>query len=197
MITVIIMNGASSRQFHIGDFRGAVWGCNFAYQDWPLTHCVAVDRMAVAAIRGQPQSGTVSCEWITRESPLELPPGWREAPAPGIDSGSMALSQAILLGWPCLVLGADGIMGGDTATQYHYAWHSHVTRSQHQRHREACVSVCQQARVSVSWAWPHPDPTFDTVPFAQAQTWIDKYSIPEDHTWPSPLLSNATPKAHI
>lgn len=160
----VIFNGPSRELWRGYEFPGPVWGCNLACFDWPLRHCWVVDRMTVAMIRGREGYDQLACEFWTKQSPLELPPRWGHLPIPGIDSGSAALKHCLdTHPGPVIVIGADGVLGGDHETAYAYPWrHSQPTETIHLRHRRACLEVVQQHPDRVIWAWPQPDPDFRT-----------------------------------
>lgn len=141
-----------------------------AYGDWPLTHLVAIDRMTVARIRGEFPGEMPGVELWTKQSSLELPPGWRHRPAPGIDSGSLAVAVALEYPDPVIIIGADGVMGGATASAYDYPWHSRVKKPHiHQRHRSALVNLHKQHPGRIRVVWPLPDPDLETIPLEQAK----------------------------
>ena len=192
---VVVYNGPSRLSFSLKGFQGPLIGCNFAYRDWPLTHCVAIDRMTVAAIRGELERKPLPCEFWTKETPLELPPHWHHRPSPGIDSGSLAIQLALDLADKVLVIGADGICGGSTITAYQYPWHgTNPKRTAHHRHRVTCLSLSGLHPTRIQFAWPDPVEGLETIALAEAQTVINKYSNSEDSPWPSQSSSNETPK---
>lgn len=160
----VIFNGPSREQWRGYEFKALVWGCNLACFDWPLDYCWAVDRMTVALIRGREGYDQLGCEFWTKQSPLELPPRWQHGAVPGIDSGSAALSHCLdTHQGRVIVIGCDGIMGGEHQTAYTYPWrHSQPTEVIHQRHRRACLQALKGRRDRVIWAWPEPDPDFLT-----------------------------------
>lgn len=137
----VIFNGKSSSHFINYNFDGPVFGCNFAYRDFPITHLYAVDRITVAHIvKDKP-----NCECWTKKSPLPLPPGWQHATTPGIDSGSFALEQAYLR-FPdeaVTVIGADGILGTDHTTRYEYTWRNghQPNQNTHERHKKTVIEL--------------------------------------------------------
>lgn len=135
----VIFNGPSSSRFHGVPNTGIIYACNYAYRDFPVTYLYAVDRIAVHNIR----KDRPRCECWTKKSPLELPHGWNHAPTPGIDSGSFALEQACLRETGRLVIiGADGILGLDSTTNYDYHWRTHQPSQRiHQRHRTTVEQI--------------------------------------------------------
>ena len=107
---VVIYNGPSRAVIQGLKFPGSVVGCNFAYRDFDLTHCMAVDLMTMAAIRGELEDKPYPCEFWTKTSSLELPEPWQQRPQLGIDSGSAAIELALTLTrGPVIVVGADGV----------------------------------------------------------------------------------------
>lgn len=175
---VVIYNGPSRVLWMMMRFPGPVIGCNFAYRDWPLTDCVAVDRMTVAAIRGELEHQDLPCRMWTKETNLELPPGWQHRPTPGIDSGSMAVSLALDLAHRVIVIGADGVCGGDTGTAYEYRWHGeNKKRTIHHRHRQTLVELTKSNPGRISVVWPEPVDGLDCIPIDQAKIEFAKYAI--------------------
>ena len=139
---LVVYNGPSQQEFR-GLLRSVVTvACNWGYRDWPCTDLVAADRLTVAAIvkAGQPQ-----CRLWTRDSSLPLPLGWSSRPSPGIDSGSLAVAIALTLAEEVVVIGADGVCGGDHSNLYHYPWHrSPPSERIHLRHRQALIKVTEE-----------------------------------------------------
>lgn len=173
---VVIYNGRSRVLWMMMRFPGPVIGCNFAYRDWSLTDCVAIDRMTVAAIRGELEHQALPCRMWTKESNLELPPGWQHRPTPGIDSGSMAVSLALDLSDRVIVIGADGVCGGDTDTAYVYRWHGENKKRQiHHRHRQTLVELTRNHPGRISVVWPEPVEGLDCVTVEQAKIELGKY----------------------
>lgn len=147
-----------------------------AWRDWRLDECVAVDRMTVAEIRGQLEGQPQPCRFWTKESSLELPPGWQHMPAPGIDSGSFAVARALLRPDPVIVIGADGIMGGEHSTEYAYRWHPRgPTESIHLRHRLALQALVQNYPGRVTVCWPDRDNDFVTLHPNEVFELLNKY----------------------
>ena len=180
MTAVVIYNGPSRLEWRGQQWPGRVIGCNFAYRDWPLTDCVSIDRMTVAAIRGELEGRPLPCEMWTRDSNLELPPGWQQRAAPGIDSGSLAVSLALDLCVQVMVIGADGICGGSVDTAYEYRWHRHNSLRQiHQRHRRTLQELTKGHPGRISVVWPNPVEGLDIISREQAQQRLDKYLISE------------------
>lgn len=180
--SLVIYNGASRLQWSWDHPRHLVFGCNFAYRDWPLTHCWAVDRMTVAAIRGHDEYPDSTCEFWTKQTGLELPPRWQHRPCPGIDSGSAAVSHALSLSLaPVIVIGADGVCGGDTDTAYDYRWHGpNAKRQIHHRHRQTLIELSQENPGRIFLVWDHPVDRLQTISLAQAKSMFDKYEIIEN-----------------
>jgi len=161
---VVIFNGPSRLAFKDIKFPGLVFGCNLAYEDWPLTHCWAVDRMTVALIRKRQKDYEYNCEFWTKESTLELPPNWQHRVCPGIDSGSAALDHALsITQGQVILIGCDGIMGGAHDTAYTYPWRGGPpTEIVHSKHRKACLKLLEQHPGRIIWAWDQPNPPFET-----------------------------------
>lgn len=177
----VIFNGPSRLMWQGYQFPGWVFGCNYAYRDWPLTHCWAVDRMTVAQIRGELEGKPLPCEFWTKESSLELPPDWHHRPTPGIDSGSAAVAHALeLTSAEIIVIGADGILGGSNETAYKFAWHPQgPTAKTHLRHREYTLTLQQRnPRILLVSELPHSD--FKTISKLEAMTLFNKYTAKEE-----------------
>lgn len=159
----VILNGPSSGQWRDYEFVGPVFGCNFAYRDFPCTDVFAVDRVTVAHIRGDQPAGVYFC---TKRSGLELPPGWDHLPTPGIDSGSFAIEQA-LIRYPhrrLVVIGADGILGQDHHTQYAYPWRrgQQPTAQSHITHRNTVIGLLEKYKPNYVFISDRPDPQIRT-----------------------------------
>jgi hypothetical protein len=115
-------------------------------------------------------------QW-TKTSPLELPRGWHEIPAPGIDSGSLAVSLALTRPGTVIVIGADGVMGGDHTTEYHYRWHQHPPKQKiHQRHRRSLVELARKNPDRIKIQWNTPDPDLETIDAINMQSWLNQSS---------------------
>ena len=184
---VVIYNGPSRAQFQGVKFPGAVVGCNFAYRDFDLTHCMAVDRMTMAAIRGELEDKPYPCEFWTKTSSLELPEPWQQRPQLGIDSGSAAIELALTLTrGPVIVIGADGVCGGDTHTAYNYPWHGNSNkRNIHSRHARTVIELSKLDPGRIKMVWPTVVEGLETLDFDQALALIHKYTTTEDAKWPS------------
>jgi hypothetical protein len=161
-IGIVICNGPSRSQWQKRTTTEIRIGCNHADTDCELDHCVAIDRMTVASIVDRHVQGVT---YWTRTSPLELPRGWHELEAPGIDSGSLAVNLAIQLGLTEIyVVGADGIMGGSNDTAFTYAWHKHPPSPIiHNRHRRAMIELTKQHPNRIKFCYEEEDPDLDTI----------------------------------
>lgn len=177
----MIFNGPSRQEFRDYEFSGWVLGCNYAYRDWPLTHCWAVDRMTVAHIRGELEGRTLPCEFWTKETSLELPQEWHHRPTPGIDSGTAAVAHALTLtSGPVIVIGSDGLLGGSHETAYQFPWHPGTpTEKAHRRHRETLEMLVRQNPHRIFLVWPHPSEQFKTISKSQAIELANKYRANE------------------
>lgn len=152
-------------------------GCNFAYRDFPITQLVSVDRMTVAAIRRELGDQPPWPCW-TKQSSLELPPGWQHLPTPGIDSGSFAVWLALSQGHEVLVIGADGICGGSTVSSYHYSWHPpNPQRQIHRRHLQTLRNLTEQHPGQIKVVWDQEVQGLETVQINQALEILGKYTI--------------------
>lgn len=144
--------------------------CNWAFRDWACTDLVAADRITVAAIV---TAGAPPCRLWTRDSALPLPPGWQSRPSPGIDSGSLAVAVALEFADQVMVIGADGVMGGDHSNIYPYPWHrTQPTERIHRRHRQALIELHRQDPLRVKVAWHLQDPDLETIPYDLVQNWL-------------------------
>lgn len=193
---VVIYNGPSREIWKAFSWPGWVIGCNFAYRDWPLTHCWAVDRMTVAAIRGELENQPLPCEFWTKETVLELPPQWYHRPTPGIDSGSAAIAQALdLTDREVIVIGADGVCGGNTNTAYHYPWHGNSTkRNIHHRHRQTVIELTKHNPGRIKLVWDQPVDQLEIVDVPSAKNILTKYTITEEPQWSNQSSSNEMSK---
>jgi len=163
----IIFNGPSSRLWLDHAFNGPVLGCNFAYRDFPLTACFAVDRFTVAAIRGESHP---DIEYWTKQSSLELPPGWLQQTIPGIDSGTFAMQHAYQH-YPDMrkiIIGADGILGQDHTTHYQYNWRgkNQPHPKTHSRHRKTVLELLEKYNQPTVFISKHTDPQLETMTYA-------------------------------
>jgi hypothetical protein len=139
-----ILNGPSSQQWRNYKFKGPVFGCNYAYRDFPLTDLFVADRICVHNVRIDPLfPGGIHC--YTKESPLELPHGWRQQRMPGIDSGTFAIEQAFIR-YPNhkhVIIGADGLLqhNYETVYDYHFRKGASTRRSVHERYRKTLIDL--------------------------------------------------------
>lgn len=179
---VVIYNGPSRAVWQGECFPGWVIGCNFAYRDFDLTHCMAVDRMTMAAIRGELENQPYPCEFWTKTSSLELPEPWQQRPQLGIDSGSAAIELALTLtDNVVIVVGADGVCGGDTHTAYQYPWHGNSNkRNIHQRHARTVIELTKLWPGRIKLVWDRPVEGLETIDFHQALDILNKYTTTED-----------------
>lgn len=139
-----ILNGPSSQQWRNYKFKGPVFGCNYAYRDFPITDLFVADRICVHNVRIDPLfPGGIHC--YTKQSPLELPPGWRQQTMPGIDSGTFAIEQAFVR-YPNhkhVIIGADGLLEQNYETVYDYHFRNGATtrESVHKRYRKTVLEI--------------------------------------------------------
>lgn len=173
----VIFNGPSRVEWLGSKFPGWVIGCNYAYRDWPLTHCWAVDRMTVAHIRGELEGKALPCEFWTKESTLELPPEWRHKKTPGIDSGTAAVAHALeLTEQEVIVIGCDGVLGGSHETAYHFPWHPGTpTEKAHRRHAETLEQLQKANTNRLFLVSDLQSERFKTISKTQAQELLNKY----------------------
>lgn len=177
----VIFNGPSRESWRDYPFPGYVLGCNYAYRDFALTHCWAVDRMTVAHIRGELENKPLPCEFWTKESSLELPPDWHHRTTPGIDSGSAAVAHALeLTTAEVLVIGCDGILGGSNETAYTFPWHpTGPSPKTHLRHREYTLTL-QQRNPRIVLVSEHTHSDFKTISKLEALRLFNKYTAKEE-----------------
>lgn len=180
---VVIYNGPSQVVWRGFRFPGLVWGCNFAYKHFDLDYCWAVDRMTVAAIRGDLERKPYPCEFWTKETSLELPPQWQHRHTPGIDSGSAAVNHALdVYSGPILIIGADGVCGGHCETLYQnlYPWHANGSKANiHQRHRQTLYELNQKYPGRLRVVWDHAVDGLETMTVDVAKSFLNKYHITE------------------
>lgn len=180
--SIVILNGPSRLSWTDHTFHAdTIVGCNWAFKDWPLTDCACVDKTMVTAINEYFNGSARPCEFWTKNHPQALP-DWHHRSIPGIDSGSYAIEIALLRNQnPVLVIGADGILGGEHQTAYHYPWENkEPTARVHAIHRQSVVKLNRQHPNRLTFVWPQLDPDLKTQPFDQAKMLLAKYSIPED-----------------
>jgi len=177
----VIYNGPSRESWRDYHFPGYVLGCNYAYRDFRLTHCWAVDRMTVAHIRGELENKPLPCEFWTRESVLELPPDWNHMKTPGIDSGSAAVAHALeLTSAEVIVIGADGVLGGSNDTAYTFPWHPNGPNEKtHRRHSEYILTL-QQRNPRILIVSDIHNPQFKTISKLEALEVFNKYTANEE-----------------
>jgi len=177
----VIYNGPSRESWRGYVFPGYVLGCNYAYRDFALTHCWAVDRMTVAHIRGELEYKPLPCEFWTRESVLELPPDWQHMKTPGIDSGSAAIAHALeLTSAEVIVVGADGVLGGSNDTAYTFPWHpAGPNPKTHLRHSEYILTL-QQRNPRILIVSDIVNPQFKTISKLEALQVFNKYRANEE-----------------
>jgi hypothetical protein len=143
-------------------------GCNRAALDFDLDHCVIIDRFAIAELIDDLPSHT---QYWTKESALELPPGFKHLPAPGIDSGSLAIHLAHTL-YPnntILCIGFDGVLNGDTTNRYTYRFRNNNNQARpgiHQKHKRTIVRLAQE--YPVCFVNDTPDHELETMHYDQA-----------------------------
>jgi len=120
MYTYVILNGPSNHLMRGFDFADSiVFGCNYSYRDWPLTHLVCADVRMAEAVDKETR------HFFNRYTklPKYKNRGWQVEAIPGNDSGSYAINLALdLFDDPVIVIGADGLLGGDHTTVYTYPW---------------------------------------------------------------------------
>lgn len=169
----VIYNGPSRFCCDFTDFEVIV-GCNFIYRDLSVTDLVAADRLTVSAIRRELDDHYAFRCW-TRQSSLELPPGWQHLPSPGIDSGSLAVAVALDRAEHIWVTGCDGICGGSRDTAYLYPWHAKSrTRNIHLKHLEALKNLTRAHPGRIRVIWPQPVSGLETVDIQEARHILGK-----------------------
>lgn len=164
----IIFNGPSNRQWISHRFKGPVFGCNYAYRDFPVTDLFVADRMCVHSVRKDPlRPDGIHC--YTKQSPLELPPGWRQKPTPGIDSGSFALEQAFVR-YPKhqhIIIGADGILLQNHESVYEYQFRNGMSPREipHKRHRKTVLELLELYQPNYAFVSDEQDPEIKTITY--------------------------------
>lgn len=178
---VVILNGPSRLGWTDYTFtQEKILGCNWAFRDWPLTDCACVDKTMVRAVDEYFNGSQRPCEFWTKNHPAPYP-GWRSQSIPGIDSGSYAIELALQhTRFKVLVIGADGILGGEHQTAYTYSWQTKPPNERiHQIHRQTVVKLNSQYPDRLRFVWPQLDSQLKTLPIDQAKMQITKYSINE------------------
>lgn len=169
----VIFNGPSSKRWYDYKFGAPVFACNYAYRHFPVTDLFVADRVCVHSVRTDTSfPGGINC--YTKESPLELPPGWRQMPTPGIDSGSFALEQAFIR-YPNaqhIVIGADGILEQDYTTvyDYHFRKGAQTRTTVHKRYRKTVIELLALYHTNCVFASDTPDPEIRTAPHDTLRT---------------------------
>lgn len=140
----VIGNGPSAAQF-IDVPLGPSIGCNRAFQDFNLDHLVVVDRFCMAELRGEGAVDQQMFSRWTRHSSLELPEGWQQFRAPGIDSGTAAIQLAIDLHptRDIVCIGFDGVLYKDPTNRYTYKFRGEgkPKASNTAKHRESILDL--------------------------------------------------------
>ena len=160
----VILNGPSSARYTEAVFSGPTFGCNFAYRDFDLQYCCSVDLKAIRIIEGEAPGGI---QLFSKRYP-DIGLRWQKKTIPGIDSGSFALEQALII-YPAslvFVIGADGILKQDNNTRYEYEWrHGRQPSSHtHLRHRltmQQTISKYKKSRVV--FVSDNQDPELETI----------------------------------
>jgi len=171
LTALVILNGPSSLAWRSLDTTLPTYGCNLAYRDYPLDHCVIVDTEAIKALGHEPRPSHTRF-YTKTQCPLSLLwPGLEPIPIPGIDSGTAACDLALKhTGGAVLVIGADGQFGRPE-TRYHYAWSRRPpTERVYQIHYQTWQRLHATGRVWFASDTPHD--LFQTVPTSQAQSWV-------------------------
>lgn len=158
---VVIGNGPSRLRFTGFKFPTVI-GCNHAYTDFNLTHCVVWDGKVSKTI--DPQQ-TASVKFY---KPGFADHGWHTLPHELENSGAAAIALALeLTQGPVLCWGFDGLLGGSTETAYEYGNRlPQLTSQQQQKHNQAIHQVCENQPVYFAWYTEHP--TLRTVKYDTA-----------------------------
>lgn len=169
---VVILNGPSSRSWLGHKFHVPLYGCNWAYREFDLDYCCVIDTEMCRALSHEPQPP--GCAFYTKTlTPQQIGPSWiQRRPAPGIDSGSMALDLAQSHGHdPILIIGGDGQLGQDVVSVYDYSWQRRAQTSRiYQLHQHSFRRLCSQG--SVTWVSEQPHDHYQTMPFREAIKWV-------------------------
>lgn len=153
---VVLLNGPSRKPFTDYAFSVPVIGCNYLCRDRQLDHCVVLDRLCIKSIV---ELGYPAGQFWTKARPLDLPPGWRQREFPGVDSGTSAILLGLELYGSAHVIGADGILQGDSSTLYHYKWHPRGPRpGRHSRFRKTARELQKTWGDLLTWEWREKDP---------------------------------------
>jgi len=160
----VILNGPSSARYTEAVFSGPTFGCNFAYRDFDLQYCCSVDLKAIRIIEGEAPGGI---QLFSKRYP-DIGVRWQKKTIPGIDSGSFALEQALII-YPnsiVYVIGADGILRQDNTTRYEYEWRNgrQPNSHTHQRHRQSMIGLINKYKKSrVVFVSDNQDPELETI----------------------------------
>jgi len=144
-ITVVIGNAPSAQQWDL--YHSPTIVCNRGVFDHIADHCVIIDRFCIAELIDSLPQGV---EYWTKTSPLELPPGFKQIEAPGIDSGSLAihLAQTLYPNNTTVCVGFDGILRENTNNRYTYKFRGHTHRAKaqtYERYRSQAIKLAQTA----------------------------------------------------
>lgn len=166
-IAVVLGNAPSSSRWK-GLKHTPLLGCNLACFDWDLTHCIVIDKITVQEILKRNYQGTT--KFWTKKTPLEVPRGWNKYPAPGIDSGSLAIKMALEF-YPShkiVCVGFDGVLGGSNLNRYTYSYRGTTKSSTHQRHRKTILELDQQYPNRLIFVYDDKDQELETVSYQHA-----------------------------
>lgn len=138
---LVLGNGPSANDYlHVKGLP--LVGCNAAFRDHDLTHCVMVDRITVAHFIDQTLKYPQTQFWCKGDLPL--PVGFRALPNPTNDSGSSAIKLAHTL-YPdhwIMVIGFDGVLNGVNINRYTYRYRNQTTPDkQREIHRQAVYNI--------------------------------------------------------
>ena len=167
--SVVVLNGPSSKFWTSHQFKLPLFGCNLAWQDFEINHCCCIDYETVKNL--DQMALPKKCEFYTRNHP-KISDRWNVVHAPGIDSGSFALSLALnFYSGSVLVIGGDGQLGQDYETNYDYQWAKKTpTERIYALHRRTFIDLCSTDRVT--WVSEHTNPTFKTITKERAKTLV-------------------------
>lgn len=159
----MILNGPSSAWARSQTLSARLWVCNQAYQAWPATDCVCIDRPTVRWVTEQGLKPHIRY-WTKQQT--NTPPGWQVVEhTPGVDSGTLAIELALAHDHWVEVWGADGIMGGTINTEYTNTWHPRGPTERSRRlHQIAAGKLVKKYGDRIIWRWPTPIPGWNCQP---------------------------------
>lgn len=159
---VVIGNGPSRSRFTGFKFTPLI-GCNHAYRDFKVTHCVVWDRSQIKNHR--PETMKKEHQGVKFFTPGPSVPDWHSLHNHWGDSGTAAVALALeLFEGPILCWGFDGCLGGSTSTAYDYDNRPRLLpENKQQLQKQRLYQVCKDRPVYFAWYQSHSE--FRTVKY--------------------------------